>query len=197
LSSRRALFLDRDGVINHDSGYVGRIEDFRFIEGIFNLTRTAVQNGLLAIVVTNQAGIGRGYYTEDDFLCLTEWMCDRFAAEGAPLTDVFYCPYHPEFGIGRYRVASYDRKPNPGMLLRAADRYGLSLADSMMVGDKGSDMDAALNAGVGARCYLGLGRTPFDVPAAATHVAKSLAEATSILFHHRFGGAGELTDAES
>jgi len=149
----RALFLDRDGVINHDSGYTSKVEDFRFIDGIFDVCRTAKQLGYLLIVVTNQAGIGRGYYSEQDFLDLTEWMCEQFAAENAFINDVFYCPYHPEHGAGSYKKDSFDRKPNPGMLLRAANKYGLDLSRSMMIGDKGSDMEAANRAGVGVRCH--------------------------------------------
>lgn len=150
---KRALFLDRDGVINHDPGYTCSADNFEFIEGIFELARTAVQSNYLLIVITNQAGIGRGYYTERDFLNLTDWMCARFAMEGAPITEVFFCPYHPEHGIGLYRMDSFDRKPNPGMILTAAKKYNVDLANSIMVGDKASDIEAALNAGIGVRCH--------------------------------------------
>ncbi len=149
----RALFLDRDGVINHDAGYTSSIENFNFIDGIFDLCRKAKQLGYLIIVVTNQAGIGRGYYSEEDFLKLTEWMCERFKAEGAPITEVFYCPYHPEHGLGEYRKDSFDRKPNPGMILNAAKKYKIDLGHSIMIGDKESDMQAAIKAGVGLRYH--------------------------------------------
>lgn len=153
LSGRRALFLDRDGVINHDSGYTSKSEDFEFIEGIFDLCRAAVRLGYELIVVTNQAGIGRGYYSEQDFFKLTEWMRQRFLDEGAPLTDVFFCPYHPEHGLGQYKQDSFDRKPHPGMLLQAADKHAIDLSRSLMIGDKDSDMQAAKNAGVPIRCH--------------------------------------------
>lgn len=149
VSGSRALFLDRDGVINHDSGYTSNAENFRFIDGLFDLCRAARRSGYLLIVVTNQAGIGRGYYSEQDFFTLTEWMRERFEAEGVPITDAFHCPYHPEHGIGRYKKDSFDRKPNPGMLLRAAKKHGLDLKCSIMIGDKDSDMQAASKAGVG------------------------------------------------
>jgi len=103
MDGNRALFLDRDGVINHDSGYTSSAENFRFIDGIFDLCRAATRSGYLLIVVTNQAGIGRGYYSEEDFLALTEWMCDRFKVEVAPIADVFYCPFHSEHGVGDYK----------------------------------------------------------------------------------------------
>lgn len=177
----RALFLDRDGVINHDSGYTSRPADFKFIDGIFDLCRAAKRLGYLLIVVTNQAGIGRGYYTEQDFFTLTQWMRERFSQEEAPITDVFYCPNHPEYGIGRYKVDSFDRKPNPGMLLRAAEIYGINLSHSIMIGDKDSDMEAALRAGVGVRCqYLANGQEN-SLAHSATQRLSSLREGFSLL----------------
>lgn len=178
----RALFLDRDGVINHDDGYTSRAEDFKFIEGIFDLCRAAKRSGYLLIVVTNQAGIGRGYYSEQDFLALTAWMCERFEAKGAPITEVFFCPDHPEHGIGPYSKDSFDRKPNPGMLLRAAEKYRISLQDSIMIGDKDKDMQAAERAGVGVRChYLAHGQAAQEMSDAATHQIHSLREGTPLL----------------
>ena len=151
-AGRRALFLDRDGVINEDAGYTHRWEDFVFVDGIFGLCRHAHAQGWLLIVVTNQAGIGRGFYGEDAFHALTARMCERFAAEGAPIAKVYFDPTHPEHGIGEYRRASPMRKPNPGMLLLAAEEFRISLADSVLVGDKASDILAGLAAGV--RCNL-------------------------------------------
>lgn len=180
---RRALFLDRDGIINHDPGYVFRIEEFVFIDGIFELCHAAVNDGYLLIVVTNQAGIARGYYSEADFLRLTGWMCHRFEKERAPITKVFYCPFHPQHGKGDYLAESFDRKPNPGMLLRAAAEFQISLADSAMLGDKESDMEAARRAGLDLRILL---RPEPDKDAGetfATHVVNSLAEVGSILKH--------------
>jgi D-glycero-D-manno-heptose 1,7-bisphosphate phosphatase len=150
---RRALFLDRDGVINVDHGYVHRSEDFEFIDGIFDLCRYAHAQGWLLVVVTNQAGIARGLYTESDFHELTRWMLARFATEGAPITAVYYCPTHPTVGEGTYRRESFRRKPNPGMLLEAAQEHGIDLQASVLVGDKDSDMQAGVSAGVGT-CIL-------------------------------------------
>lgn len=178
---RPALFLDRDGVINHDAGYTSSAENFRFIDGIFDLCRAAWQAGYLLIVVTNQAGIGRGYYSEEDFLTLSAWMCDRFAVEGAPITDVFYCPFHPEHGVGDYKKDSFDRKPNPGMLLRAAEKHGIEMKRSIMIGDKNSDMQAAGKAGVGIRCHYLTDAREAVLSAAATHRIYSLREGISLL----------------
>lgn len=182
MPKKRALFLDRDGVINHDSGYTSSTDNFKFIDGIFDLCQAARQLGYLLIVVTNQAGIGRGYYSEQDFLTLTKWMCRRFEAEGVPLTEVFYCPDHPEYGIGDYKKDSFDRKPNPGMLLRAKEKYGIDLFNSIMVGDKVSDMQAAKRAGIGIRChYLGNERASNGMFSAATHKIERLQEAILLL----------------
>ncbi len=152
--AKRALFLDRDGVINLDKNCVWRIEEFEFLPGIFELCRAAETVGLLPIVVTNQAGIGRGYYTEQDFQALTEWMLAEFRARGIGIGRVYHCPFHPTEGIGDYRRESPDRKPHPGMILRAKDDLGLDLSQSVLVGDKDSDIDAGRAAGVGYNIKL-------------------------------------------
>ena len=149
LSLRPALFLDRDGVINVDHAYVFRREQFEFIDGIFELCRDAKQLGYLIFVITNQAGIGRCYYTERDFMDVTKWMCDVFEAKGAAIDKVYFCPFHPEFGIGEYKVDSPFRKPAPGMILQAAEEFGVDLKGSVLVGDKESDIMAGLAAGIG------------------------------------------------
>jgi D-glycero-D-manno-heptose 1,7-bisphosphate phosphatase len=150
-----ALFLDRDGVINVDHAYVHRPEHFEFIDGIFDLVTAANRAGYLVVVVTNQAGIGRGYYSEADFHALTDWMCSEFARRGGRIDAVYFCPYHPEHGVGQYKRESEYRKPGPGMLLQAAREHGIDLSASIMVGDKISDMEAGRRAGVGTLLYLG------------------------------------------
>lgn len=172
-----ALFLDRDGVINVDHGYVYRAQDFEFMPGIFELARTARALGLRLVVVTNQAGIGRGLYGEADFERLTAWMRDRFADEGAPIDAVYHCPTHPTAGIGAYRVESPRRKPNPGMFLEARDALGLDLGASILLGDKPSDIDAGLAAGVG--CNLWLADPGTAPPRPGAEVVRSLAEAAT------------------
>ena len=145
----KALFLDRDGVINVDYAYVSRIDDFEFIDGIFELCRAAVEKGYLLVVVTNQAGIGRGLYTESDFYTLTDWMKSRFVQENCALTAVYFCPTHPEYGIGEYQRESNFRKPNPGMLLQAAIEHDIDMKASIIIGDKLSDMQAGKRSGIG------------------------------------------------
>ena len=150
----KAIFLDRDGVINVDTGYVYRISDFIFIEGIFELTRAAVAKGYLVFVVTNQAGIGRGYYSEADFQILTTWMLARFESEGVEIKKVFFSPYHPVHGVGFYKKDDISRKPRPGMLLAAKSEFDLDLSESVLVGDKASDIKAGISAGIGTNLYL-------------------------------------------
>lgn len=153
--TRAALFLDRDGVINVDHGYVCRQESFDFIEGIFELVAAAHQQGYLVVVVTNQAGIGRGYYSEADFHALTDWMRGRFAEHDGYIDAVYFCPFHPEHGVGEYRRESNCRKPAPGMLLQAGRELGIDFGRSILVGDKPSDMAAGRAAGVGTLLHFG------------------------------------------
>ncbi len=150
----RAIFLDRDGIINEDGNYVYEPKNFRFVEGIFDFCRAAQDKGYLLIVVTNQSGIARGYYTEDDFLRLNDWMRAKFQEQGILISRVYYCPFHPEKGIGQYKTDSYDRKPNPGMLFKAKDEFDLDLLNSIVIGDRDSDMEAGRKAGTGKLLLL-------------------------------------------
>ncbi len=113
----RAIFLDRDGVINIDHGYVHSVDNFDFIDGIFDVIRTAHANNLKVVVVTNQAGIGRGFYSVQQFYQLTSWMCKEFMNAGAPIDKVYFSPFHPTEGLGEYKKDDFSRKPNPGMIL--------------------------------------------------------------------------------
>lgn len=151
---KRALFLDRDGVINEDRRYVHRIEDFHFTDGIFDICRAAINAGMAIIVVTNQAGIGRGLFTEQQFHVLTNWMNARFADQGVTIDQVYYCPHHPLYGTGHYKLDCLCRKPNPGMILRARDEHGICLRNSVLVGDKEWDIMAAKAAGIGATVLI-------------------------------------------
>jgi D-glycero-D-manno-heptose 1,7-bisphosphate phosphatase len=144
----RALFLDRDGVVNVEVGYLHRAEEVRFVDGIFSLCRTAVRLGYRLIVVTNQAGIARGYYSEADFHALMEFMRGKLRAQGVELDAVYYCPFHPEHGVGKYKREHEDRKPGTGMLLRGSRDFGVELSESVMVGDRCSDVMAANAAGL-------------------------------------------------
>jgi D-glycero-D-manno-heptose 1,7-bisphosphate phosphatase len=146
--SSRALFLDRDGVVNEEVGYLHRAEEVRFVDGIFSLCRTAAGLGYRLIVVTNQAGIARGYYSELDFEALMEFMRGELRAKGVELDAVYYCPFHPEHGVGKYKREHEDRKPGTGMLRRGAREFGVELSESVLVGDRCSDVGAANAAGL-------------------------------------------------
>jgi len=152
---RAALLLDRDGVINVDHGFVARREDFEWRPGIFRLVGIAAASNIPVVVVTNQTGIGRGYYAQSDFDALTVWMQDAFARKGTPIAKVYHCPFHPEATVAELRASHPWRKPEPGMLLAARDDLGLDLGKSVMVGDQWSDMIAAQRAGVGTAVLVG------------------------------------------
>ena len=148
---RQALFLDRDGVININHGYVHTAANTDWVPGIFEVVADAHARGYLPIVVTNQAGIGRGLYDEAGFLAYTAWMHAQFAMRGTPLLATYWCPHHPDAGIGDYGVECDCRKPRPGMLLQAIERFDIDPSRSLMIGDKLGDLDAADAAGVPAR----------------------------------------------
>jgi len=176
---RRAAFLDRDGVVNIDHGYVFRREDFEFVPGTLAACAQLHRQGMLLVVVTNQSGISRGLYSEDDFRRLSAWMSAEFAAAGAPLAGVYHCPHHPQATHAQFRLACDCRKPAPGLLLAAARELSLDLSRSMLFGDKASDIEAAVAAGVAQRVLLGTdGRAlPPDLAPQATARFASLAEA--------------------
>ncbi|AWL12071.1 D-glycero-beta-D-manno-heptose 1,7-bisphosphate 7-phosphatase [Saliniradius amylolyticus] len=170
----KALLLDRDGIINVDHGYVSRSEDFEFVPGIFDLCRAYAKRGFLVVVVTNQSGIGRGYYDEAAFWQLTDWMKAQFREQGVEIAGVYFCPHHPQKAQGAYLQHCECRKPAPGMLLQAARELNLELRQSVMVGDKPSDMEAAAKAGVGTGYLVGADELPTMHPADSL-VAESLA----------------------
>ena len=155
--SKPAIFLDRDGVINEDTGYVSQVDDFHFLPGVIEALQLLKKKGYLLIVVTNQSGIARGYFSEDDFMNLTEWMDWSLADRDVDLDGIYFCPHHPAHG------ASCDcRKPAPGMLLLAQQELGIDMARSYMVGDKPSDLKAAINAEVGHKVMVRTGKAVTD-----------------------------------
>jgi len=144
----KALFLDRDGVINVEKEYLYKIEDFEFIDGIFDLCKYYQKLAFIIIVVTNQSGIARKYYSEEDFKILTTFMIDEFLSQGIKITHVYHCPHHESIS-GKCEC----RKPHPGMLLEAKSDYDIDLEHSIIIGDKERDVEAGLNAGL-SETYL-------------------------------------------
>jgi D-glycero-D-manno-heptose 1,7-bisphosphate phosphatase len=167
LSPRRALFLDRDGVINRDAGYTHRIEDFVWIDGVRELGRAASALGFGVIIVTNQSGIGRGYYSVAQFNELSRWVMDEMAKAGVRVVRTVACPHRPEDGCSC-------RKPAPEMLLTAARDLRLDMGRSVLVGDKPTDIEAGRAAGVGMSILFA--RILPAAPGQADVVVRSLEE---------------------
>jgi len=139
MKKQKALFLDRDGIINIDHGYVSKIEDFEFTEDIFELLHLFIQKEYLLFIITNQSGIGRGYYTLNDFNTLTEWMLQKLEDQNISIQKVTYCPHAPEDNC-------HCRKPQTGMIEDILKQYAINLSDSWLIGDKQSDIDLSHNA---------------------------------------------------
>jgi len=171
-----AIFLDRDGTINIDHGYVSEIDRFEFIDGVIDAMRELKAMGFALVLVTNQSGIARGKFTEAQFEQLTEWMDWSLADRGVDLDGIYYCPHHPEGAVEEFRQNCDCRKPQPGMLISARDFLHIDMGASYMVGDKLEDMQAGAAAGVGTKVLVRTGKpvTP-EAEAAADWVLNSLA----------------------
>ena len=181
---KRAVFLDRDGVINVNHGYVHDVESFKFIDGIFEVARAAHDRGYTLIVVTNQSGIGRGYYSEQQFNNLTEWMCNEFLSEGAPIEKVYFSPFHPTAGIGAYRKDDISRKPHPGMIHQAQSEMNLHLKSSILIGDNAIDIQAGIAAGVGLNILFAQ-KKPSELSGLSYQVIATLREALPLMNSNR------------
>ena len=138
---KKTIFLDRDGVINREIQYLYKIDDFEFIDGIFDACLYFQNLGYQIIIITNQSGISRGYYTENDYQKVTQWMLAQFEKKNIDILDIFYCPHGPDSDCDC-------RKPKPGMILEAKDRYNTDMEKSWMIGDKEVDVIAANRAGI-------------------------------------------------
>jgi D-glycero-D-manno-heptose 1,7-bisphosphate phosphatase len=164
---RPCAFLDRDGVLNVDKGHVHTRHEFEWIPGARHAVRMLNEAGFLVVVVTNQSGIGRGWYSEGEFHALMRWMNAELAKAGARIDAVYFCPHHPTEAVGGYRVQCECRKPNPGMLLKAIQELQPDVERSFLIGDSESDMQAAAAAGVLGVLYQGGDLTPVVAEAIA------------------------------
>ncbi|STO32193.1 D,D-heptose 1,7-bisphosphate phosphatase [Fusobacterium necrogenes] len=144
----KAIILDRDGTINIEKDYLHKIEDFEFEEGVVEGLKILADLGYIFVVVTNQSGIARGYYTEEDLEILNNYIGEILEKEGIKIKKFYFCPHHPEKGVGKYKVECNCRKPNPGMLEEAIKEFDIDREKSFMIGDNISDIEAGINANV-------------------------------------------------
>jgi D-glycero-D-manno-heptose 1,7-bisphosphate phosphatase len=163
----KALFLDRDGVVNVEKEYLYKIDDFELIDDIVEVCRKYQNQGFLIIIVTNQSGIARGYYREEDFALLSQWMVEHFKTLGVTLSHIYHCPHHESID-----GACECRKPAAGMFLKAQKEFDIDMKHSVMIGDNERDIEAALKAGVRTNYLL----SPTAISSKATQVIHSLGE---------------------
>ncbi|MCP3477085.1 HAD family hydrolase [Bradyrhizobium sp. CCGUVB1N3] len=152
---KSAVFLDRDGVLNEDTGYVFDPRKLKWIEGAQEAVKTINEAGYFAFVVTNQSGVARGLFDEDDVQALHAWMADELAKFGARIDDFEYCPDHPEAVVERYRRTNIRRKPGPGMINDLVARHNVGVGGSILIGDKETDVEAARAAGIKGYLFPG------------------------------------------
>ncbi|MFU2074828.1 D-glycero-beta-D-manno-heptose 1,7-bisphosphate 7-phosphatase [Gallibacterium anatis] len=172
---KKAIFLDRDGTLNIDYGYVHDIDHFHFIEGSIEALKALQEMGYALVLVTNQSGIARGYFTEEEFNQLTEWMDWSLEDRGVHLDGIYYCPHHPK-GFGKYKKECDCRKPKPGLLLEAMADLGIDPKKSIMIGDKLDDVIAGKQANVGTTVLVQTGKeVTEEIAIQADYVIDSIA----------------------
>jgi len=170
----KTIFLDRDGVINKEVNYLHKIDDCEFIPGIFDACIYFQNIGFKIIIITNQSGIARGYFDESDYQALTDWIIKQFSAKNIDILDVFHCPHGPDSSCNC-------RKPKPGMLLEAKNKYNINMTNSWLIGDKEVDILAANNAGIINTILVRSGHKINEYSSNARYVLDSIHASTKII----------------
>jgi D-glycero-D-manno-heptose 1,7-bisphosphate phosphatase len=171
---KKAIFLDRDGVINKEKNYLYKISDFEFIDGVFDMCKYLINLDYSIVVVTNQSGIARGYYQEIDYEIIMSWMIDQFSFNGINILDIFHCPHSPDSNCSC-------RKPKPGMIIEAKNKHNINLAKSWLVGDSERDIEAANSAGIENTVIVRAGYKTHDSLTQAKFRIGSLREIQNII----------------
>jgi D-glycero-D-manno-heptose 1,7-bisphosphate phosphatase len=172
--SIKTIFLDRDGVINKEVNYLYKIKDFEFIDGIFDVCLSFKKAGYQIIIVSNQSGIGRGYYSKNDYKILTKWLLNQFKQKNIDILDIFYCPHTPNDSCNC-------RKPMPGMFLEAKNKHKINMKKSWMIGDKETDIQAAIASGVNKTILVSSGHKIDKFSSSALFFLDSIKESSSII----------------
>ena len=170
----KTIFLDRDGVINEEINYLFQIKDFIFIEGVFDVCKFFDELGYKLIIITNQSGIARGFYSEKDYQIITNWMLKKFELNGVKIYDTFHCPHHPSSNCSC-------RKPKPGMFFKASTIHNIDFSQSWMIGDKESDIQAANAAGIFNTILVRSGHKIDELNSKSSHIIDSIKESINII----------------
>jgi len=170
----KTIFLDRDGVINKEINYLHKIEDFEFIDGVFEACQYLQSLEYKIIVITNQSGISRGLYTKNDYQIITKWMVSQFMKNNISILDTFHCPHLPDSGCNC-------RKPKPGMLLNAKNKYDIDMNQSWMIGDKETDITAAISSGITNTILVKSGHKINEADSRAKFIIDSIKQSSQLI----------------
>ena len=170
----KTIFLDRDGVINKEINYLHKIEDFEFIDGVFEACQYLQSLEYKIIVITNQSGISRGLYTNNDYQIITKWMVSQFMKNNISILDTFHCPHLPDSGCNC-------RKPKPGMLLNAKNKYDIDMNQSWMIGDKETDITAAISSGINNTILVKSGHKINEADSRAKFIIDSIKQSSQLI----------------